>query len=583
MTSASRTVSRVVDIYHKRYEEVWLGIYAILTLLPAVGILMMLQRAAGPEGGLEPTIGTIISFVNLTYVNLGAIFFGIYLGLLVLLYIDHKKRAQSILMGIATLVVFLGLLLSGIFFSFFTLIDVVLVAVSLITTVVFVGGEELRRLQVADTGALVRGRIVSAQGQEPVEFPKAERRLYYLLFGLVVIAFIEAHIQFDTLILSTNGFPAINTQAFDNFSVFGSSLEIGLDIASTAGFLIVSYQFIGYNSERGVVVVGPAGSGKTHLLLGLYKTASSHQMHPRNVGDALSMKEAQLRTERTWLDRSRDLSDLSFTYTLGKRFPKDIVVESMDYPGEWFPHIPYGIKYALGMITEETFEQMIIEQIQEGDALKDSQAPEDVFQGVGANTDGGQISTEESEGSSDSVDVVGEDDESTSDSTTGVPDIDTQDEVEVRMEHVVNQIVPGIMHSESVMFVLDMEAKKQDDESIGAEYFNLTLTQLNNLQRGKDVKLVATKADVYIDDFRDKHGISPFGEEGYELFREFIANKLSEGEGSGLMETTREIPYPVFYQTEVTFENGASRREPIIQAGDPNLYGFEELLKRLGR
>lgn len=581
-----QTIQDLARSYRAWYEEVWFSIYTLLLIMSAIGISQELVEAAEASGGIEGTLSNLLGTVNLDVVDLGAFVLGLHLCLLAVLFLDHKKRMQSILIAFGTVIGLLAMLTGGVFFVWFDSIKLVIMLFGFLTGTLVADWSEIRRIKIGDPGALARGKVITGEGQDPIEFPRAELALYLMLTFVVVAALIDANLQFPSLLVEENGLPRPNVDAVEQFEITETDSATAFGVASGGLFLVVLRMFLGYEADRSVVVLGPPGSGKTHFYLGLYRAATNHKMHPRDDYE-VSRLQAEMRRSRNFVDRTRKQQPLGFTYTIGRYFPKDIALRANDYPGEYFYHIADGIRYCTDALTAEDYENKIREDIQEGKAIKEGEDATKILSQP--RTDGGGPVEEENDNSF--RENLAEEDETTP-GQEETNNSEQQSEPARRREIVGNQIAPDVIDADLLVFVLDMKSKHQELEAdptgsvelgsaINEAEFKQILTALSEAGRSQDVKLVASKSDFLLDSFEEKHPQIEIWSSGtYDMFRQHINQSLSQGRGSDIKQRVREEAYPVFYKTA---ENDTQEDELVLDRGDPLLFGFDRVLRRLGR
>ncbi|PWB51256.1 MAG: hypothetical protein C3F06_10585 [Candidatus Methanoperedenaceae archaeon] len=138
-----------------------------------------------------------------------------------------------------------------------------------------------------------------------------------------------------------------------------------IDSGSVLGFSALMTNLLLYKGKGPrVFVIGPAKSGKTVFLVGCYiQLVKLSQDQPINPSKSLynaynelkgstktqSEIEAQHLAERnlvdpkinpSWIERTEDTVEYSFTYVIGKLFPKEVTVRSVDFPGSYIVNIP---------------------------------------------------------------------------------------------------------------------------------------------------------------------------------------------------------------------------------------------------
>lgn len=96
----------------------------------------------------------------------------------------------------------------------------------------------------------------------------------------------------------------------------------------------------------------------------------------------------------------------------------------------------------------------------------------------------------------------------------------------------------------------------------------------------KRVLLIATKADLFAENFQDELGLAPF--QYYVNFVEHVNNQLMQSEQIQALvrETAGTEIYPVYFQTT---EDDEGKRIPMRDdSGSVMVVGFDRLLTRLG-
>lgn len=597
MNSNSTSDSYVAGLkgfYWTWYDELRLAGYLVATLVPSLFVADMLTRALA-HTPLRVTVWRLLGPVGIKPVTVGAVLFGVYTGFLLLMYVDFKKRAQSILISIATLIGLVMLAINGFFVPHLRLNHLALIFVGALGGVLYGGGSTLSMLQVSDAQDLVRGRLIRGKGDEPIEFPRAERSLYVLLAGVAIVSLFEAHTQYPPLV-GPDLLP--NLAVFTDFT-FTSQGHFPVDLAATGVFLITLQLFLGYDASHQYFVLGPAGSGKTHLTVGLFAKANEIDYNPRNSSQLLNKHHSDLIAAGEWLDRTRGMApDLSFEFTSGRYFPKNIIVNSSDYPGEYLIHIPTAINHEKGTIGYETFQETIIDQAQRTtrDTAGDSQSH--------ATTDGG-ITDEESSSERAEQDASGAGREDAPDRTDGQPTYDADetyefeetpdgasgsqergpagealDDLDVREEILLETIVPAIEKADSLLFVFDCRRFLEGEKTAEDTY-----RDIKREVSGKETIMVATKADLLVDEFEEetmRQGV--WGPGSYEAFRDYINERLRENDAYDAALGTQK-PYPVFFATVPSSTQDELDRLPDLGPNESSLtlYGYRQLLERIAR
>ncbi|MXR51428.1 hypothetical protein GRX03_07405 [Halovenus sp. WSH3] len=410
---------------------------------------------------------------------------GLFLGLLVLMTIDPKKRWQAALLWIGTVIALVGLQSFGLL---------------------------LPQLNVAEQGpALVGGvvvgflfgggrQVIDLFEGETVEFRRASRALFFVMAGLVVVCFVEVHLQYPGIYIDAD--TPFQPQIVNNgFGI--NTADLPLHLGASVVFIATAKRFVEYDADREFFILGPRASGKSLFLIGAYLEAlervrSSDKNIPLEPSqDLMSILEALDRKETDWIVEATppgQVNELSFQYVHGSVFPKNIRLSALDYAGEYLSRLP--------------------------DAL------------------------------------------------TGAKEWEELDNTERRL-------VEGIEDSDTLVLTIDMSRYARDEPLDISEYFSIL-----QAVDGKDILLVATKADVLLDEFESERGLEAHLD--YEEFTEFVNRRLRQNENiEALVAETNQDIHPVYYQTKV--DDDGNRVPMRDDTGTVMTVGFDELLDKLGR
>lgn len=540
--------------FQVRYrDEIKLLAVFLITLVPAVFVARMLVRAI-EDSPLIASVGALVEPLGLSQLVVGTAFVGFFLSLLVLLFLDYQKRVQAFLLILATVggaaVLWTQLSIDArIGFP-----EVVSLIGGFVLGLAVIGREKLQYLQLSDTSGRIGGRSIEGRGQEPLTFPYAEIILYYAVGAILVVGFFEAHTSYtqpiDVIDGSITVFPG---EEFVFETVDMTPDLITFDVVSSALFFLMMSWFVGYESNRSVFVLGPSGSGKTHLSIAMYLKAQEMGFRPRNTTDKLDRLVQRIIDEQDFIpERTREAQDISFEFTAGKYFPKNVSLDAFDYPGEYLPHIPAGLEVLNEERSQYEYEDTIREQIDEGVAIDQSKNLVGEQSGdTGTAMDGG---AEQASAPAAAIDVGDE-------------------VIRERTKLMLDEVCPRVQTADLLVFVIDME-RFVSDEPLGTEWYSNILSRLPDDQ---EAIIVATKADLLSSNPANLRG---------ELDR-----SLREHIGAGRLPIP-EKPYPVFYET---YEEDGERKMMLRGEGRtphqrappsqqrPVLYGFTEVLNRLGR
>lgn len=281
-------------------------------------------------------------YTGVTLEQLSAAGFGLFVGLLILVTSDPKKRWQGILLWVALATALVGLQSIGLFLPN---IDFVANAVWLFGGVgagLFLGGG--RRL--------VR-QSLQRRTSQALEFRRASRGAFILLTLVVVLMIVEFHVQY--------GQPVVINQSANEILIYPSQFSFDFvqesllkNVVMGSVFVVTLHKFIEYDAERTFFILGPRESGKSMFLLGLFLEAQrriddagfANPLRPSNA--LLDMLDNLDSRTRGWVLDATDtgeVENLRFRYVHGRIFPKNLVVEGVDYAGEYLEDIPNALMF----------------------------------------------------------------------------------------------------------------------------------------------------------------------------------------------------------------------------------------------
>jgi len=567
--------------YKRRRDTVWLAIYVLVILFSGFVVGRMIGSAFSGYSGFKETLRAILDFVPpVELINLAALGVGFYLGLLFLLFLDFKKRIQSLLMIIGTVLGFIIVAIEGVLFPWMSALDYALVAIAFVLSVGAVGGKTLKGIKI-DPESLWSG-IITNQNNEPVEFQQAAKYLKILVGLFVAVSFFEAHTFYDPLLIM-DGTLQINSSAFETFRIEGSDTQAGVDLFFSFLLIFTFTRFLGYEASRRVIFIGPPRSGKTHTIIALYTEAQNSDFNARNPSRFLTGQKDFMTNNRDWAPETEaEVHQMSFVYSTKGLFSKNVAVDGLDYPGEYVYYIARGLEYVnAGMelpsepVDDELppsinfgSDELIGEQIEEEFNNSDSWANALIENAYNAPPNSNHptyedayvnhIRTNDPRGATDPADQTA--------STN-------PDQVYV---HMIRSILPRVMKTDTLAFVFDVnqaiEFKQGDDAKYVAveEYNNIAATADADRYLG-----IATKSDLLSDKFEEEMRLRP-GDDP-EGFQSFIENELLSTPFGDQLENLQLDLYPVYLETEgSSSSNNDQPRIPIKP------YGTEKLLHKLG-
>ncbi len=552
--------------YQQYRDEVWLVATVLIILVSGILIGSMIGRAYGGYSGLRESFRDLIEFIPyLDLVNVVSLIIGLYFGLLTLLFFDFKKRIQSSLLIVGTLISFVFIWAEGVMFTAMGMIDWTIVIITGTVTIFTIGGKTLRRMSF-NPDDIYRNRVLTAEGDTPVEFPKAAAYLWWLLVVFVGISFYEAYTQYPQFFVSNGDIFTLQLGAFvDNHKIVGSENLIARDLLASFFFLGSFLLFLRYDASKEIVFIGPPRSGKTHLLIGLFAEAQNSNYNPRNVSPYITEQKDYIIARENWAEETEgEVHEMGFNFTTPGVFSKNIFINGLDYPGEYSYFIPEGLRLASeGMEVPET-------PIDEDPPVEFGGPP--IGQQLSGNSDiktskWQHLIDNETSGYEENYKTIINDIRGMRETDSGGP----EDSVYVYM---VNSVLPRIRDADVVGFVFDTQEhlKWEQDE-------NSRFVQLGYYQHIMDVSSarrsigIATKTDVLKDDFVDQRHVEPDAE--YAEFREYINDRLLGGPYKGELQSLQLKPYPVYIENREDPEEDAPK-VPL------RTFGMEELLQEMG-
>lgn len=484
--SGNMNMNNFAGFIQENREKLKLILYFAVIIVLAYPLATFIGRA-WENAHLARSIVRLHYVVGISRPAVNMAILGVFIGFLILMTLDPKKRIQAALLWPGMLISLIGLVSLGLF-----LVQINFIAETpwfiggLVAGLVVGGGRKLLQVQTADT----------------LEFRRASLGVFFILALIVTVAFVEYHIQYPEIFSVTqNGVQPATTNpsgiGLETSGIFKNALIGGL-------FIFVLGQFVTYDAEQDFFILGPRASGKSLFLIGAYlealeQTSNSSANTPLNPSnDLVDMIQELDRPESDWIIEATgrgEVNVLSFQFVHGRVFPTNIGLQSIDYAGEYLNRLPDAI----------------------ADTLPD-----------------------------DSVDAT------------------------------LERLVDGVENADTLVLLLDLERFMNDEPLEIAEYFDI-LRQTNNT----GVILVATKADVMAEEFREERGLEAHRYQGE--FRQYINQRLrgSQQVEGLIQETAGTEIYPVYYQTK-TNENGD--RVPIRdETNSVMIVGYEELLDLLGR
>jgi hypothetical protein len=354
----------VLSWLQENREKARLVGYFVVILIAALPVSRMVAQG-WEQGELVPELLQIRGFLGMSLEQLSLFMFGVFLGLLVLMTIDHKKRVQATLLWIGTVIASLILGANGLF----------------IATQDPVGNFPWL------AGGLVVGLVVGGARKlldfdsvQTLEFRRASEGVYLVIALVAVISMLEVHLTYPPVIdLNPGGSPPVTLQLLSAEPTYGINTQgLGVNLVSTLVFVGVVNRFIKYDSDHDFFILGPRASGKSLFLIGAYLEAldrarSSDRTTPLNPSeDLMSMIEELDREDTGWIVEATGrgvINELEFQYVHGSVFPTNIQLSSIDYAGEYLERLPDALTGALEDDEVDTTLNRLVENIETANTL----------------------------------------------------------------------------------------------------------------------------------------------------------------------------------------------------------------------
>lgn len=349
-------------------EKLTFGVYIIVVLLSAFFVSDVLVLG-WERGHLIVVLLEAAPFIllGITADTLGTFLFGAYLGLLLLLNIDPKKRWQGRLLILGTIIAVVAMQTQGVF------------EIEIIQNLPGLGGGILVGLIIGGGSKVIRDQVAEA-----LEFRRAASIIYYVLALVTIVTLLEAHVEYPPL------FDYGYAQGYLEVAPF--PLEPEVDIATqsvyqhtiaTGVFLFTLGKFMKYDAERSFFIIGPSESGKTLFLMGSYLEALESYsggdgellttpMNPTQ--DLIEMLDQFDRTREEWAigaTGAGEVRELGFRYVHGQVFPLNVQIQALDYAGEHLGSIPDALSGVLDIedYPNPAILRALVENIREADSL----------------------------------------------------------------------------------------------------------------------------------------------------------------------------------------------------------------------
>jgi GTPase SAR1 family protein len=279
-------------------------------------------------------VGTLVG-VGSDVVVLGVL--GLFVGLLVLMTIDQKKRWEALLLWIGFGITVYLLMESG----------------QVIPSIT--GTEQLTWIAPGAVFGVVLGGGLGAvrlRSIGPTEFRRGTKAIYLMVSLIVLLSLGEIHLTHPLLLEVSDG--SLSIQLLQDASVGVETDGLPLNAAVGVASIATVRRFIRYDAGEDFFILGPPSSGKSLLLIGAYlealKRGSEKNIRQREAldpsQDLMELVENLDRDTSEWIVEATGRSefrDLRFKYVRGSMFPKNVVLSSIDYAGEHLRRIPASL------------------------------------------------------------------------------------------------------------------------------------------------------------------------------------------------------------------------------------------------
>lgn len=353
-------IDNILDYLQSNREKIQLAVYFILIIVLAAPLSEMMATGWN-QSTLARDIVRLRLLVGADHQAVSISVFGLYIGLLLLVTIDPKKRWQAFLLWIGTGFALIALQSFGKFLPNVNLLGRFHLVLGGMAVGLLLGGGR---------------RLIELRDLKVLEFRNAARSLYFLLAGFTIISIIELHIIYpDPIVVTESG---IRPRTIESLA-FGLNQE-GLipDIVVSALFIMTLRQFVKYDAEKKFFVLGPRASGKSLFLIGAYlealdRTRKEDASSPLNPSqDLMSLLEALDRQDSEWIVEATargEVKNLQFQYIYGSVFPLNIQISAFDYAGEYLHLLPDALTGAMDSDEMDTALLRLTEGIRMADTL----------------------------------------------------------------------------------------------------------------------------------------------------------------------------------------------------------------------
>lgn len=350
-------IQKFIEKIQQESEKVALLAYFLIIGVLAAPLADMLAQA-WEEGNVVVAIVHLPLELGLGLDQLTVLLIGAFVGFLVMMTLDPKKRWQAFLLWIGLVVAMFVFRSQGLIFPHIEFVGMIgWWAGGIVTGILLVGNRQLTRIQTA----------------EPFEFRRAPVLIFYVIGLLVVAALLEVHLSYPNIFeigstVTLADSPGGSVQ-FEQTGFLQNVLVSGI-------FLATLKRFMEYEAQKEFFVLGPPGSGKSLFLVGSYLAAldrvDGDLSNPLTPSGTLAEMVDQIdRTPEGWgieATAGGELENLRFRYVNGTVFPKYVTISSLDYAGEYLDRLPDALTGLLENEEDSTL-LALADEVQAADML----------------------------------------------------------------------------------------------------------------------------------------------------------------------------------------------------------------------
>lgn len=560
----------ISQFYSSHKDETWLALYTGIILISGFFVGGVVGQAFDRYSGFKESIRALINFVPLlNLVTFVSIFVGFYVGLLILLFLDYKKRVQSLIMIGGTIVSFVIVWSQGVLFPWMSPIDYVIVFLISCLTLYFLGGQQLRNISFQESSIWENRRFVT-QTNNPLEFPRAAGFLKLTVVLVVVISYFEAYTDYNEPLSAGGKKLSVNIgEAIETFHTVGSETSAAIDLFFSMTLIGAFILFLSYDTGRRVAFIGPPRSGKTHTILGLYSEAQESGYNPRNPSTYLTRRIDDVHRSQDWAPPTQagEVVDMRFIYTTKGQFSKNVVVDGLDYPGEYSWYIPDGLDLVNdGLALPDEPIDEIPKKVNLGSTTPIGEQLEDLDTETDRWT---HLIRNYNSGFEDAyINKIDNSEYRAANNAGGQTSNSSPDQAYL---HMVNSVLPRVANADTLVYVFDVNLAKNLMKGDTSNFNGLSFYEEISASADADREFgIATKSDLLKQDFYNQEFQRPL--DNPTAFENFVEDELLKTEMSRQLSALQLDLYPIYLETN---EDG----KPVTPIQP---FGTDELLDRLG-